>query len=635
MHRGEWRTLPPLQRALGPHPLADSGDAFSGTLTTWRNPSSLAPLGHHVVDGPGGLVGPFSPGTAPATERPGTPDDDRPPVRHAPGHEPVTIARWAAPMPSLDALPVVSRDHEAEPRAEMRDDVPADGSRGYAPDDPGRSWSGVLPPGAHADGVPDAHAWDGPEQVHAVDAGSARGTRPLSGDTTMSTSVTETAQRLSPETAIGQAPASPAPPAGHPGSAVQRTAVRRLGLGPPIETGSPGGAAPWNARADTLTGSPPGSRQASGQASGQAGRSGTTPTVARIEVHGAQNPDPGFARSAPHDSAEQPAGARGQAEATPVAPTLGWDQPGMTVSTPVSPGDSGRTSTGTPPGRSGVTAARGIGEPVQRTPTGTPAADGLPRAAVDRPHADHPHADHPHADHPHADHPDAARPDAARLDVVARAVLPESITTRPLLGSRGIEATQAVSVPLVDAGADLSPGAGEPPLPRTGGAEPLAALQRSAAPAVPAVPMRPAAREASSPVGYAPTLTAASGSDTAPAVQAVHTPAVSAADSQAESGTAPPYGKAEMARQVVMRLAAAGVPVAREEDPVAEEVVRAPAQDAPAAGAVPAGRAPGDAKQDQELVGRLLEPLLRRLRAELWLERERRGDLSEPGGRRF
>jgi hypothetical protein len=87
--------------------------------------------------------------------------------------------------------------------------------------------------------------------------------------------------------------------------------------------------------------------------------------------------------------------------------------------------------------------------------------------------------------------------------------------------------------------------------------------------------------------------------------------------------------------QVVMRLAASGIPVVARQD----EPQSAPEEKAqPAAQAVPGpdtGRGAGAARQDQELLGRLFEPLLRRLRAELWLERERRGDLADPGGRRF
>ncbi|GAA4572677.1 hypothetical protein [Planotetraspora kaengkrachanensis] len=611
VHRGEWRTLPPLQRVLGPHPLAGSGDAFSGLLTTWRDPSSLAPLGHDVVDLPGGLIGSLSSGTASAAGRPGAPDDDRPPVRHAStaGPEPVTIARWAAPAPSPDALPVVSRAHGAgaEPRGEPRGDERGDGSSDGPLDGPRNG----LAPGVQGGAVlPAARipAWDGSEQAQAVGPDPAGGTRPLSGDTAMSTSAAETVQFLAHESSFGQVTADPGTPSAGPGPgpAVQRTAARRLGLGPPIETGTLGdvlgGAAPWNTRGDAGPARTPNS---SGEASGHPDRSGTTPTVARIEVHGAHDSVPG--RSATQDPPEVPSDVRVRVEPSPVAPTLGLDRPRSSESSPVPPGESGRTAADPPPGRPDAVPVRGIGTPVQRTHTGTA---GEPPAAT-------------------------------RPEVAARAVPPEAIPTRPLLGARGIEPAQSVSVPLLDAAPDPLPAADGSPVPRTGGAGRLVALQRSAAGPVPPVLLRTAVRGAAWPPSQAPASPASAGPDTTPIVQAVHTPAVSTpsheSGRQADPGTAAPYDRAEAARQVVMRLAAAGVPVSREESPVADrpEFAQTPPQAAPSEGAEPAGRSPGDAKQDQELVGRLLEPLLRRLRAELWLERERRGDLSEPGGRRF
>ncbi|MBO3746867.1 hypothetical protein J5X84_12380 [Streptosporangiaceae bacterium NEAU-GS5] len=97
-------------------------------------------------------------------------------------------------------------------------------------------------------------------------------------------------------------------------------------------------------------------------------------------------------------------------------------------------------------------------------------------------------------------------------------------------------------------------------------------------------------------------------------------------------------GAASAYDQVVMRLAASGLPVVAREEAASSpsEQPSGVAQEERAAAVPAAGNgATGAAKQDQELVGRLFEPLLRRLRAELWLERERRGDLADPGGRRF
>ncbi|WP_154697482.1 hypothetical protein [Lentzea guizhouensis] len=55
--RADWRTLPPLQRVVGAHPLINPVGGFSSRLASWQNPSSLAPLGHVVSAGaPSGSV---------------------------------------------------------------------------------------------------------------------------------------------------------------------------------------------------------------------------------------------------------------------------------------------------------------------------------------------------------------------------------------------------------------------------------------------------------------------------------------------------------------------------------------------------------------------------------------------------
>ena len=51
-----WTTLPTIQRSVAAiSPIAPL-DVFTASLTTARNPSFLAPLGHAVVDGGGGEV---------------------------------------------------------------------------------------------------------------------------------------------------------------------------------------------------------------------------------------------------------------------------------------------------------------------------------------------------------------------------------------------------------------------------------------------------------------------------------------------------------------------------------------------------------------------------------------------------
>ncbi|AXX32807.1 hypothetical protein APASM_5442 [Actinosynnema pretiosum subsp. pretiosum] len=56
--RGEWRGLPPIQRALPEHPLVNPVSSFTGGLTSWRSPAFLAPLGHFVAESePSGVIG--------------------------------------------------------------------------------------------------------------------------------------------------------------------------------------------------------------------------------------------------------------------------------------------------------------------------------------------------------------------------------------------------------------------------------------------------------------------------------------------------------------------------------------------------------------------------------------------------
>ncbi|ATE56444.1 hypothetical protein CNX65_26830 [Actinosynnema pretiosum] len=58
MLRGEWRGLPPIQRALPEHPLVNPVSSFTGGLTSWRSPAFLAPLGHFVAESePSGVIG--------------------------------------------------------------------------------------------------------------------------------------------------------------------------------------------------------------------------------------------------------------------------------------------------------------------------------------------------------------------------------------------------------------------------------------------------------------------------------------------------------------------------------------------------------------------------------------------------
>ena len=55
--RDEWRALPPLPTVLRSPVTTAAVSAFSGSLSSWHDPSFLARLGHHIdPDGPAGLV---------------------------------------------------------------------------------------------------------------------------------------------------------------------------------------------------------------------------------------------------------------------------------------------------------------------------------------------------------------------------------------------------------------------------------------------------------------------------------------------------------------------------------------------------------------------------------------------------
>jgi len=58
MMRDDWKFQPPVQRAIGQHPLTAPSDEFARQLATHQDPSVVSrTLGHHVsMDGPAGLV---------------------------------------------------------------------------------------------------------------------------------------------------------------------------------------------------------------------------------------------------------------------------------------------------------------------------------------------------------------------------------------------------------------------------------------------------------------------------------------------------------------------------------------------------------------------------------------------------
>ncbi|MFE6612907.1 hypothetical protein [Amycolatopsis sp. NPDC057786] len=70
--RAEWRSLPPIQRVVAEHPLINPVQRFSSSLTSWRSPAYLEPLGHRVGPAePAGVIGGLA---HPRTAEPRVPD---------------------------------------------------------------------------------------------------------------------------------------------------------------------------------------------------------------------------------------------------------------------------------------------------------------------------------------------------------------------------------------------------------------------------------------------------------------------------------------------------------------------------------------------------------------------------------
>ncbi|WP_371878887.1 hypothetical protein [Amycolatopsis roodepoortensis] len=69
--RAEWRSLPPIQRVVAEHPLINPVQRFSSSLTSWRSPAYLEPLGHRVGPAePAGVIGGHARAPMPAPDMP-------------------------------------------------------------------------------------------------------------------------------------------------------------------------------------------------------------------------------------------------------------------------------------------------------------------------------------------------------------------------------------------------------------------------------------------------------------------------------------------------------------------------------------------------------------------------------------
>lgn len=151
--RGEWRSLPPIQRAVPEHPLVNPVQRFSASLTSWRDPSFLAPLGHRLGEAePAGSVADLAqPMTAtprhadlPLVQRATTPKPPRRSIWPWFRSEPVQRAAEGTEPPSETSEVAVSE--EAEPPAPAYSESPVTAvSPLVEPSDAGEPVSDITP----------------------------------------------------------------------------------------------------------------------------------------------------------------------------------------------------------------------------------------------------------------------------------------------------------------------------------------------------------------------------------------------------------------------------------------------------------------------------------------------------------
>jgi hypothetical protein len=190
--RADWRELPPVTRVVPEHPLINPVQRFSDSLTSWQNPSFLAPLGHRI--------GPAEPSGVADLALPAAPDLDLPlarPPRDAPGSRRPAVQRAVA------AEPFVSPVADAEPSPVQLSSV----------DGPGPT---VAPPVEH------------PVLELPVVTTPDRLTEPAAEQSDVD--IVPTIAAPEPPDPPARAEAPPAPPLPQP----QLSIPRRLGLGEPI-----------------------------------------------------------------------------------------------------------------------------------------------------------------------------------------------------------------------------------------------------------------------------------------------------------------------------------------------------------------------------------------------------------------
>ncbi|HEU4422522.1 MAG TPA: hypothetical protein VFR67_08260 [Pilimelia sp.] len=693
---GEWRSLPPVQRQVGEHPLVNPPARFAATLTSWQAPSFLAPLGHAVGGGePAGIIDGLATTGTPRS----APDADTPMpvvarqagggvraavsrslqrIRAAQGSpHPATEAATAATAvdrPTVDAPPVEPTS-EADPPAPpplVAPLLPAQRTTEYV------SATTVRPPVrqvpvAGADVRPPAAVADTPTDSTPETGGVWAGLVPPP--------VVPTVARATEQTP----PPRPVPPL---------TIPRRLGLGAPIVSDPPAPRVPPDppriSRATDVDGGP--------TAVGPVRSGGVAPSPDDRE------PPAAASTTAASTAAASAAAASTVIEPAEPAATPGEPESGLDVAPII-----GESSIGVPPAPT-VSVARIIAEPsgsgtratsdLQPPGAPSPAETGAVPTLLRKPSVQRsPAAMNPPATDPPAREPPPA-PTVPLPDGAWTAVEPVAGGSEPVAGGSepsagGSETTEARPT----LGVTEVPILGEPPGGRaaettpdpwrrtTVSETPIAAQRLATVPSLPPDGPRPYAAgggipaTAPAPLGAARAFGGAMGATALPApaqrqmsgaapsipdlvplvgareplpVQAAATgdvpgrhagnlPLPAAPLVVAVPGPgAPPAGTnaAITATVVAQRAPEAGElagPVTPEPEPLAAvetAAVPPPISSAPGEGppATPGGPSPvagAAAGEPEELLTKIFDPLLRRLKAELRVDRDRRGLVTD------
>ncbi|MEU3769059.1 hypothetical protein AB0E55_28745 [Amycolatopsis keratiniphila] len=128
--RAEWRSLPPIQRVVAGHPLINPVQRFSSSLTSWRSPAYLEPLGHRV--------GPAEPsGVIDGLARAPVPPPDLPVVQRSARKRGVLSRLWGTSVQRAaepDAPVSVVPEPEAPVSAAAHDEpLPDEPARAFEP----------------------------------------------------------------------------------------------------------------------------------------------------------------------------------------------------------------------------------------------------------------------------------------------------------------------------------------------------------------------------------------------------------------------------------------------------------------------------------------------------------------------